>query len=218
MGCGFSNEKPESNLRNKDITNILDDTQRLIDSEESIFSEMGTSQSKRSNKISKFRTSSVGTVGDSHDDSQENGDPTSTGRLFSIKGNNNKNNETNKKDANERNNGSTFLQANSDVSSSQVNFFKMLDEKIENGADFDEEEADRMRQIELLRCVEEWDHVLSKSQNNNKQQQRCGESTLGKTALDSSLKASDRSSSLDQKTSKNAFNKASQDSQKKTTL
>ena len=28
MGCGFSNEKPESNLRNKDITNILDDTQR----------------------------------------------------------------------------------------------------------------------------------------------------------------------------------------------
>ena len=47
---------------------------------------MGTSQSKRSNKISKFRTSSVGTVGDSPDDSQENGDPTSTGRLFSIKG------------------------------------------------------------------------------------------------------------------------------------
>ena len=83
------------------------------------------------------------------------------------------------------------------------------------GADFDEEEADRMRQIELLRCVEEWDHVLSKSQNNNKQQQRCGESTLGKKALDSSLKASDRSSSLDQKTSKNAFNKTSQDSQKK---
>ena len=83
------------------------------------------------------------------------------------------------------------------------------------GADFDEEEADRMRQIELLRCVEEWDHVLSKSQNNNKQQQRCGESTLGKKALDSSLKASDRSSSLDQKTSKDAFNKASHDSQKK---
>ena len=27
-----------------------------------------------------------------------------------------------------------------------------------------------MRQIELLRCVEEWDHVLSKSQNNNKLQ------------------------------------------------
>ena len=32
------------------------------------------------------------------------------------------------------------------------------------GADLDEEEADRIRKIELLRNVEEWDHVLAKSQ------------------------------------------------------
>jgi len=215
MGCGFSNDKPESNLRNKDITNILNDTQRFNCDEESILSEMGTSQSKRSNKISKFRTSSVGTVGDLPEEDQENGNPTNSGKLFPIKGNNFKNNEINKKDGNERNNGNTYLQSNSDVSSSQVNFFKMLDEKIENGADFDEEEADRMRQIELLRCVEEWDQVLSKSQNNNKQL-RCDDSTLSKSALaNSSLKAADHSSSSNHKNSKNAFNKTSSDSQKK---
>ena len=94
-----------------------------------------------------------------------------------------------------------------------TSYYFFLD--IFKGADFDEEEADRMRQIELLRCVEEWDHVLSKSQNNNKQQQRCGESTLSKTALESSLKASDHSSSSDHKASENAFNKSSQHSKKK---
>ena len=71
-----------------------------------------------------------------------------------------------------------------------------------------------MRQIELLRCVEEWDHVLSKSQNNNKQQQRC-ESSLNKPTLQSSMTPSDHSSSSDPKTSKNAFKQTSSDSQKK---
>ena len=72
-----------------------------------------------------------------------------------------------------------------------------------------------MRQIELLRCVEEWDQVLSKSQNNNKQL-RCDDSTLSKSALaNSSLKAADHSSSSNHKNSKNAFNKTSSDSQKK---
>ena len=72
-----------------------------------------------------------------------------------------------------------------------------------------------MRQIELLRCVEEWDQVLSKSQNNNKQL-RCDDSTLSKSALaNSSSKAADHSSSSNHKNSKNAFNKTSSDSQKK---
>ena len=72
-----------------------------------------------------------------------------------------------------------------------------------------------MRQIELLRCVEEWDQVLSKSQNNNKQL-RCDDSTLSKSALaNSSFKAADHSSSSNHKNSKNAFNKTSSDSQKK---
>lgn len=125
---------------------------------------MGTSQSKR-NKISKFRTSSVGTVGEL-DEQDEDRILNNTGKLSSMKANNNSRNssETNKKDYTNANNGNTFLQANNEVSSSQVNFFKMLDEKIENGADLDEEEADRIRKIELLRNVEEWDHVLAKSQ------------------------------------------------------
>jgi len=125
---------------------------------------MGTSQSKR-NKISKFRTSSVGTVGEL-DEQDEDRILNNTGKLSSMKANNNSRNssETNKKDYTNANNGNNFLQTNNEVSSSQVNFFKMLDEKIENGADLDEEEADRIRKIELLRNVEEWDHVLAKSQ------------------------------------------------------
>merc|ERR1712141_379870 len=122
------------------------------------------SQSKR-NKISKFRTSSVGTVGEL-DEQDEDRILNNTGELSSMKANNNSRNssETNKKDYTNANNGNNFLQTNNEVSSSQVNFFKMLDEKIENGADLDEEEADRIRKIELLRNVEEWDHVLAKSQ------------------------------------------------------
>ena len=88
---------------------------------------------------------------------------------------------------------------------------------ISQGDDFDEEEADRMRQIEFLKCKEEWDHVLSKSQNNNKQQQLLVESSLNKPSLQSSITPSDHSSSSEiTKTSKNSFKQTSiSDSQKK---
>ena len=61
-------------------------TYRFNDNEEHVLSDMGTSQSKRSNKISKLRTSSVGTVGDSEEESKGNGNSSSSGKLFSIKG------------------------------------------------------------------------------------------------------------------------------------
>ena len=60
-------------------------TYRFNDNEEHVLSDMGTSQSKRSNKISKLRTSSVGTVGDS-EENKGNGNSSSSGKLFSIKG------------------------------------------------------------------------------------------------------------------------------------
>ena len=94
---------------------------------------------------------------------------------------------------------------------------KCSHQSISQGDDFDEEEADRMRQIEFLKCKEEWDHVLSKSQNNNKQQQLLVESSLNKPSLQSSITPSDHSSSSEiTKTSKNSFKQTSiSDSQKK---
>ena len=125
MGCGFSNEKSQRNLSNKDIINILDDTQRysyfsptmllkcliqnirmkyyyisillrflsllhyskLSKDKKSYFSPtMGTSQSKRSNKISKFRSSSVGAVGEFAEEDESNTNSNNSGKLSSMKG------------------------------------------------------------------------------------------------------------------------------------
>jgi len=54
-----------------------------------------------------------------------------------------------------------------EVSSSQVNFFKMLDEKIENGFELEEQDSDHERQIQLQRVAEEWDTILGRSQEDN---------------------------------------------------
>lgn len=54
-----------------------------------------------------------------------------------------------------------------EVSSSQVNFFKMLDEKIENGFVLEEQDSDHERQIQLQRVAEEWDTILGRSQEDN---------------------------------------------------
>lgn len=65
---------------------------------------------------------------------------------------------------------SFFSFAFSEVSSSQVNFFKMLDEKIENGAEFDEAEEDKKRKEELKKCMKEWEQILSSSKDQQQQQ------------------------------------------------
>ena len=75
------------------------------------------------------------------------------------------------------------------------------------GTDFDEEEADRMRRIELLKCVEEWDHVLAKSQSSS-------DSTHASTMTRPTRTSVASSDNSDNKSSKPAFNKTS-DSQKK---
>lgn len=47
---------------------------------------MGTSQSKRSNKISKFRSSSVGAVGEFAEEDESNTNSNNSGKLSSMKG------------------------------------------------------------------------------------------------------------------------------------
>ena len=47
---------------------------------------MGTSQSKRSNKISKFRSSSVGAVGEFAEEDESNTNSNNSGKLSSTKG------------------------------------------------------------------------------------------------------------------------------------
>jgi len=59
------------------------------------------------------------------------------------------------------------VQNSSEVSSSQVNFFKMLDEKIENGIDPEEPDMEHERQLRLQRVAEEWDNLLGRSQDSN---------------------------------------------------
>jgi len=58
---------------------------------------------------------------------------------------------------------SNFLQSNTELSSSQVNFFKMLDEKIENGADLEEEDENESRRNQLEKCMKEWETILSRA-------------------------------------------------------
>ena len=80
------------------------------------------------------------------------------------------------------------------------------------GAELDEEEEDRMRKIELLKCVEEWEnHVLAKSQSGDMTTTHT--STQNKT-IRAAVASSDNSSSDNNKSSKHGFNKAS-DPQKK---
>lgn len=69
-------------------------------------------------------------------------------------------------------NGSSSVPLNiqsstNEVSSSQVNFFKMLDEKIENGFELEEQDSDHERQLQLQRVAEEWDTILGRSQEDN---------------------------------------------------
>ena len=58
----------------------------------------------------------------------------------------------------------------SEISSSQVNFFKMLDEKIENGELEGEDSHESLledRHLRLQKVAEEWDLLLGRSQNSN---------------------------------------------------
>lgn len=60
----------------------------------------------------------------------------------------------------------------SEVSTSQVNFFKMLDEKIENGVELEEQDSEHERQVRLQRVAEEWDNLLGRSQDSHDLQQK----------------------------------------------
>ena len=112
MGCGFSSDKNRINISNNGNINSLSDTERYVklfctsrrylyygkiwttcafifitrcsNNVHYISSTMGTSQSKR-NKISKFRTSSVGTVGEL-DEQDEDRILNNAGKLSSMKG------------------------------------------------------------------------------------------------------------------------------------
>jgi len=55
----------------------------------------------------------------------------------------------------------------SEVSSSQVNFFKMLDEKIENGVELEEQDSDQDRHVRLQKVAEEWNDLLGRSQDSH---------------------------------------------------
>lgn len=67
-------------------TYILLSQNKCSDKKSYLASTMGTSQSKRSNKISKLRTSSVGAVGDFAEENEGNSKPNSIGKLSSKKG------------------------------------------------------------------------------------------------------------------------------------
>lgn len=60
-----------------------------------------------------------------------------------------------------------FCSTTSEVSSSQVNFFKMLDEKIENGFEPEEQDTEQEVHLRLQRVAEEWDTLLGRSQDSN---------------------------------------------------
>ena len=63
---------------------------------------------------------------------------------------------------------STSVPINSEISSSQVNFFKMLDEKIEQGFELEETELEDERHIRLQKVAEEWPFgLLGRSQDSN---------------------------------------------------
>lgn len=61
----------------------------------------------------------------------------------------------------------TIQSSTNEVSSSQVNFFKMLDEKIENGFELEEQDSDYERKLQLQRVAEEWDTILGRSQEDS---------------------------------------------------
>lgn len=55
------------------------------------------------------------------------------------------------------------VQSLGEASSSQVNFFKMLDAKIENGIEFDPIADEEESRREFLQSVEEWDQIIGKN-------------------------------------------------------
>jgi len=71
----------------------------------------------------------------------------------------------------------TIQSSTNEVSSSQVNFFKMLDEKIENGFELEEQDSDYERKLQLQRVAEEWDNILGRSQEDNHDLGRPSEET-----------------------------------------
>ena len=60
------------------------------------------------------------------------------------------------------------INQNNEISSSQVNFFKMLDEKIEQGFELEENELEDERHLRLQKVAEEWPFgLLGRSQDSS---------------------------------------------------
>lgn len=60
------------------------------------------------------------------------------------------------------------INQNNEISSSQVNFFKMLDEKIEQGFELQDNELEDERHLRLQKVAEEWPFgLLGRSQDSN---------------------------------------------------
>lgn len=166
MGCGFSNSVDTKLSASSSTTS--DSPDHYNDNEKQAGQNMGSGHSKR--KKSKSNN------GDAHHVIKAIDEEKKTAGLSSNNSSSSNHHHSNNKKSNnaQDKNGATPsndltppLQIHNDVSASQVNFFKMLDEKIENGVEFDEEEEERERKLELQRCVVEWDTLLGRSHEND---------------------------------------------------
>ncbi|TRY62884.1 hypothetical protein TCAL_00351 [Tigriopus californicus] len=80
------------------------------------------------------------------------------------------------------------VQSLGEASSSQVNFFKMLDDKIENGIEFDPIADEEESRREFLQSVEEWDQIIGKNMDAS---MRTNSSLVPSSSLDENGQDSD---------------------------
>lgn len=152
MGCGFSSAGDK--LTASDEERILNNTEsNSTSAKTNNNSGMGGSQSKSKSK----RKSNQGNISEfSSDKKLQNGKSTTTnGRKTTpaLSGF-----------------PASPFNIQSEVSTSQVNFFKMLDEKIENGDEPEEQDSEQERQNRLQRVAEEWNDLLGRSQDSHELQ------------------------------------------------